>query len=189
MNIYLSGGCKNGKSEIAENIAKKLAKDNKKPLYYVATMIPKDKEDLKRVQEHKKSRGNKGFETLELKSIENFMEMLDGCVLDSKSTKVNMSGVFLVDSITALLENTMFDKDYNVYENAWRDITDSLSEFMKVAGHVVFVSDFLFSDGVLYDAVTEIYRKNLAMCDRILAAECDRVYEVAFGFMLEYKNK
>ena len=40
MKIFISGGCKNGKSSFAQDIAKKLAGNSK--LYYVATMIPRD---------------------------------------------------------------------------------------------------------------------------------------------------
>lgn len=180
MNIYISGGCKNGKSELAENMAIKLAKENQLPLYYVATMIPKDQEDLRRVEIHRKSRKNKGFETLEIKRPEEFIQL-------SENFHVSLPGVFLIDSVTALLENTIFDEEYNVDEHAWVKITENLSEFMKEAGHVVFVSDFVFSDGALYDQVTESYRENLAMCDQRLAAGCDRVCEVSFGCIIDYK--
>ena len=50
MTIFLSGGCKNGKSTLAQHAAKKLAGDG--PLYYIATMIPHDEEDRARIRRH-----------------------------------------------------------------------------------------------------------------------------------------
>ena len=48
MIIYVSGGCKNGKSSLAEDWAKTLS--GGKPLYYIATMIPHDSEDNARIE-------------------------------------------------------------------------------------------------------------------------------------------
>ena len=44
MTIFLSGGAKNGKSTLAQELAVKLSGAGKR--YYVATMIPTDEEDL-----------------------------------------------------------------------------------------------------------------------------------------------
>ena len=43
MTVFLSGGCKNGKSTLAEQIAVHLSRPEH--LYYLATMIPHDEED------------------------------------------------------------------------------------------------------------------------------------------------
>lgn len=47
MNVYISGGCKNGKSDFAQAAAIKLANGGKR--YYVATMVPQDAEDRESV--------------------------------------------------------------------------------------------------------------------------------------------
>ena len=177
MNIYVSGGSKCGKSDFAENLAKAMSEEMDLPLYYVATMIPKDNEDLLRVDKHRKMRKDKGFQTLELKTPEDI-----GTFLPYIS-----QGVFLIDSVTAILENTIFDENYSIDENGWRSVTDSLIEFMDKGKNLVFVSDFIYSDGVEYDQYTEIYRKNLALCDRRLAEKCDQVWEVTFGCPLQWK--
>ena len=49
MSTYISGGCKNGKSFYAQRVAKA----GGAPLYYVATMIPRDDEDRARVLRHR----------------------------------------------------------------------------------------------------------------------------------------
>ena len=66
MNIYISGGAKNGKSTFAQQRAKELASAGGTPLYYVATMIARDSEDDARVARHRREREGWGFETLEI---------------------------------------------------------------------------------------------------------------------------
>ena len=64
MIVFLSGGAKNGKTALAEDIAVKLSGGGRR--YYVATMIPYDDEDRKRVELHIEERAGLGFTTLEL---------------------------------------------------------------------------------------------------------------------------
>ena len=177
MNIYVSGGSKCGKSDFAENLAKGMAEEKGLPLFYVATMIPKDNEDLLRVDKHREKRKDKGFQTLELKTPEDIETFLPDI----------SQGVFLIDSVTAILENTIFDEHYNIDENGWKSVADSLIQFMDKCKNLVFVSDFIYSDGVEYDQYTETYRKNLALCDRRLAEKCDQVWEVTFGCPVQWK--
>ena len=42
MNVFISGGCKNGKSFYAQRLARRQADETGSPLYYIATMIPHD---------------------------------------------------------------------------------------------------------------------------------------------------
>ena len=65
MNVFISGGCKNGKSYYAQKLASDLAREQGKPLYYIATMIPRDEEDRARIRRHLAERDGWGFETLE----------------------------------------------------------------------------------------------------------------------------
>ena len=64
MTVFLSGGAKNGKTALAEDIAVKLAGEGKR--FYVATMIPSDGEDRSRIARHREERAGKGFGTLEV---------------------------------------------------------------------------------------------------------------------------
>ena len=58
MRVLISGGAKNGKSTFAENLIVKLKGEDE--LFYLATMIPHDKEDLERIRRHKEERKDKG---------------------------------------------------------------------------------------------------------------------------------
>ena len=175
MNVFISGGCKNGKSHFAQELAQKMAKDNNLPLYYLATMIPGDEEDYKRIARHIKEREGWGFETVEQGS-------------DICEALKDRNGVFLIDSVTALLQNEMFPKDGSFKLDVASKVADDLVRFASECGNAVFVSDYIYSDARHFDEITESYIKGLATCDKALAKACDQVFEVAYGNVITHKE-
>ncbi len=172
MSTYISGGCKNGKSLWAQRIAKACGQ----PLYYVATMLPHDGEDEARIRRHRAERAGWGFITIE--RGRDILGALEGA---------DPSGAFLLDSVTALLANEMFDGE-GVRLDAPAKVADELTEFIRRAPNAVLVSDYIFSDAALYDALTEAYRRGLARIDRRLAAACDNVLEASAGLLTVHKG-
>ena len=175
MTVFLSGGCKNGKSSLAERSVCVLAGGG--PLYYIATMIPHDAEDRERIRRHVASRQGQGFRTLE-----------QGTDLLSCLERAEPGGSFLLDSVTALLSNEMFRPDGSMDPEAGERVARELAEFAARATNAVFVSDFLYSDAGRYDEYTEAYRRGLALCDRTLAARCDTVAEVCSANVILHKG-
>ena len=55
-------------------------------------------------------------------------------------------------------------------------------------GHVVMVSDGIYSDACLYDEPVEQYRRGLAQIDMAMAKICDVVLEVAYGSVIPHKG-
>ena len=178
MNMFVSGGCKNGKSMFAQQKALELSRQKQVPLYYVATMIPADGEDDARIKRHRKERAGWGFETIE--------QGLDICKL-LKRNGVDSNGVFLLDSVTALLSNEMFANGI-VDSDAGVRTANGLCEFAEKTGNTIFVSDFLYGEMTMYDDITETYRRFLAQIDRQLAAVCENVVEYSYGIPLYYKE-
>ncbi len=175
MKVFFSGGCKNGKSTLAEQTVKALAGDG--PLYYIATMIPHDEEDIKRIRRHVASRAGMGFLTLE-----------QGTDVARCLDRADPDGAFLLDSVTALLSNEMWSE--NGYDpRAGERTSEELRELARRAKNIVFVSDFIYSDAGHYDEYTEAYRQALALCDRVLAQECDTVVEVISTNPIVYKGR
>lgn len=172
MNIFISGGCKNGKSYYAQQRAKAMADELGVPLYYIATMIPHDDEDRARIKRHISERDGWGFETIEQgKSLPEALAK-DG---------VDSNGVFLMDSVTALLDNEMFTDDWQLDENAPERVKNDVLEFAAKTGNTVFVSDYIYGDADFYSESVEKYRKGLADIDRALANVCEEVIEIAYG--------
>lgn len=171
MNYFLSGGCKNGKSLWAQHIAVSLPA----PHFYLATMEPHDEEDLARIARHLRERENWGFETVEC--FTGILSALDG-----------RNGTFLLDSVTALLSNEMFRADGTMDENAPERVADELAEFARRAENVVFVSDYLYADGIRYDMWSEAFRQGLALIDRRLAAVCENAAEFCYTCPVWYRG-
>jgi len=175
VNIFISGGCKNGKSYYAQQLAKRQAAENG-PLYYIATMEPADEEDDVRILRHRREREGWGFTTLERSRNIGALE-------------ADFYGSFLFDSVTALLSNEMFRSDGTVDREAYLRVAEELVLLAGKSGNIVFVSDYIYSDAMKYEELTELYRKGLAWIDRALATACDAVIEVSYGNILFLKGE
>ena len=202
MNVLISGGAKNGKSYYAQRIAQQMAEDScaqatenggrkmaadrgelRRPLYYIATMIPHDEEDHARIRRHIAERDGWGFETLEQGT-----DLMGLVRQDAEgNTLADPEGVFLLDSVTALLSNEMFREDGSFDPEAADRVAADCTAFARATGNTVFVSDYIYGDADRYDTMTEDYRRALAQVDRALARVCDRVTEVSAGIIEEWK--
>lgn len=178
MNIFISGGAKNGKSYYAQRRAKEMAEEKNCPLYYVATMIPHDEEDHARIRRHIKERDGWGFTTLE-QGLDLPALLEDGAV--------DKNAVFLLDSVTAVLDNEMFDEKGNFDSEAAERVKRDMVRFAQETGNTVFVSDYIYSDAEQYGDLTEEYRRGLAHIDRALAECCDEVIEISGGIEERWK--
>ena len=177
MKVLLSGGCKNGKTGTAADLALRLAGTDGRRIY-VATMIPYDDEDRARVSRHIEERAGMGFETLEIGR--NIASALDA----------GPDAVYLVDSVTALLLNEMFSdpESAEADPHAADRCREGLLRLAAGAKHAIFVTDYIYSDAERYDSFTETYRKNLASLDRALASVCDIVIELCAGIPVFHKG-
>ena len=177
MRIFISGGCKNGKSTWAQKLAKKQQREGGR-LYYLATMIPHDGEDRQRVARHRQEREGWGFETVEAGKI-------DGLRLP----QTDRNSSLLLDSVTALLANEMFREDGSVFPEAYHQVEQALRILFARFENIVAVSDGIYSDAFIYDELTERYRQGLAHLDRALAGVSDIVLEACFGKLIAHKGE
>jgi adenosylcobinamide kinase/adenosylcobinamide-phosphate guanylyltransferase len=175
LRIFISGGCKNGKSTLAKQLA--ISQNTGAGLYYVATMIPTGEDDVRRIARHRADREGDGFTTIE--HPRNISRLLSVYPAD---------GSFLVDSLTALMQNEMFRADFHD-RDAYRRVIPQLTRVLDAFENIVIVSDFIYADAQRYDALTERYRESLAHIDRAVAAQCDTVIEVAYSCITVHKGE
>ena len=173
MTVYVSGGSKSGKSSLAESLVLRMPA----PHYYVATMVPHDAEDYARIQRHRNQRAGRGFKTIEC-----------GIHIMDALKDADTRGAFLIDSVTALLANAMFDEK-GFHPEAAEGIIESLLAFIEAAPNTVIVGDDIFQDSGLYDDYTQSYRRGLGRIGIELAKRCNRVIEVTTGFAIDYKGE
>jgi len=178
MIVFICGGSKSGKSHIAQDMAKALCRDN--PLYYIATMIPSDSEDKEKIRLHLEDRDGMGFETVEC-----------GRNILYVTEKADISGTFLLDSVTALLANEMYGNFENkgVDTDAAVRCVNDIRELAETVENTVIVSDYIFSDAEIYDESTEFFRKALAAIGNSIAAYADIVMEMNYGIPTIHKGK
>lgn len=178
MTIFISGGAKNGKSSLAQDLAVALSKGGKH--YYIATMIPVDEEDHERIRRHIADRDGMDFVTIECGT--NILSCLE---------KADKKGTFLLDSATALLMNELFpaSRNYEMDVEAANRCAEDLAAFARTVSNAVIVGDYIYSDANRYDEITETYRKCLANIDRKLAQACDTVLEVSAGQIIVHKGE
>ena len=180
MKIYVSGGAKNGKSSWAVAKAVNLAKEKDLPLYFVATMIARDDEDVERVLRHRKERRGLGFTTIEVGPDISW-------ILDEYGEK----GVYLLDSVTALLSNAMFPNVWGAWfnENAADEIIRDLTNFLERAENVILVSDYIYADTRFNKDdetdYTDEFVRGLAKVDKTIAKLCDECIEVSAGMIFK----
>lgn len=153
MTYFISGGAKNGKSTLAQDLAVALGGKH----YYVATMISTGEEDNERIRRHIADRDGMGFETVEC--FRNIMVCLKTADRD---------GVFLVDSVTALIQNSLFpiEKNYEMDLEAAMRCADELIQFAGTVHHAIFVSDYIYSDAERYEVEYEYYILNVKLTNR-----------------------
>ncbi len=175
MTLFITGGCKNGKSTFALAAAQRLAGPGER--CYVATLLPRDAEERRCVENHRRARAGLDFLTREL-------PFAPSACLEERGGR----GVYLVDSVTALLNNLMFppggEPDFSAGERVRRE----LAAFLDRAEHAVFVSDYIGSDGAEYSPLTERFRRELAETERFLAARCEAAAEICCGLPIWLKG-
>jgi adenosylcobinamide kinase/adenosylcobinamide-phosphate guanylyltransferase len=174
MQIFISGGCKNGKSTLAQQLAARQRRPGGH-LYYLATLRPADPEDEARVARHVAERAGMGFQTVELP-----------LGIGQGAARCHPGGSLLLDSLTALLANEMFRPGFDpaAPERVWKGLGLLLDRFPDL----VLVSDFIYADGGVYDPTTEAYRQGLALLDRRCAQACGAVLELCAGRVTAYKG-
>lgn len=169
MNILVTGGSASGKSEYAENLALRLGG----PLFYIATMKPWDQECLARIEKHRRQRAGKGFETVE-------------CYGDLSDVALPRRGTVLLECMGNLTANVLFaDAPSHDPEQA---VMQGLSHLQGQCGHLVVVTNEVFSDGRCYDAETTRYLRLLAALNAHMGRTFDAVTEVVCGIALAQKG-
>ena len=177
MKIWITGGAGSGKSSLAQELASAMSAGG--PHYYVATMVPRDDEDRRRISRHIEDRAGMGFRTIECPC--RFAERI----------KPDLDGTYLLDSVTAMLANAMFgEREFDYDPDAIQKVAADLRLFSERVKHFVVVSDSIFSDAAIYDEMTDGYRRGLAYIERQMAAQCgDTQMELIIGGACQGKKE
>ena len=170
MLALITGGSGSGKSAWAEGLTTALCPGEK---IYWATMAPGGAEDDKRIARHRSLRAGKGFSTLERPGIPTPEEIPAGSTV-------------LLEDLSNLLANLLFSPEPPT--DPVSTVLEGLEALLPRCGHLIIVSNEIFSDGRSYDPDTTAFVTALAALNRELAQRADLVAEVVCGLPLVLKG-
>ena len=196
MYYLVTGGAGSGKSEYAESLALSLAEKGES-LFYVATMYPYDDEETrKRIERHRNLRAGKGFVTIE-RPIE-ISKVLDEMIISgsentndnsiqdsislSDSSRCLKSSIVLLEDLTNLYANECYQTNGHPHE-----IIEPLRELAANVKALIVVSNELYCDGNQYAEEIMEFLRELALINRDIAKDADKVFEVVAGIPVVIK--
>ncbi|OQY21328.1 MAG: bifunctional adenosylcobinamide kinase/adenosylcobinamide-phosphate guanylyltransferase [Desulfobacteraceae bacterium 4572_35.2] len=175
--IYISGGCRSGKSRYAEQRAETLTGKRS----YIATCPIIDAEMDGRIALHQQRRAGKGWLTVE--------EPLDlaQALMDTAD-----SAVVLVDCLTLWINNLLYEADCQDQTISEVQITRCCQQVIEAckAGDrtIIFVTNELGMGIVPADASSRRYRDLVGRCNQTLAGQADEVVFMVSGLPLFLKE-
>ena len=167
MICLITGGSGCGKSTWAEKLVRSLPAGDR---VYIATRQVYDRESEIRVQRHRAQRAGLGFRTVE-------------CEKDLAAVHVQAKSVVLLEDLVNLTANEMFDGGDP------DRIIPALEDLAVRCGHLVMVTNDLFSDGEPYSHSVQEYMRRLAEINRRAAVLADCVVEMVYSVPVVLKGE
>ena len=169
MKILITGGSASGKSQYAERVAAALPG----PRFYIATMRPWDKECEARIEKHRRQRAGLGFETVEHYG-------------DLRSLRLPARGTALLECMSNLTANGLYAP--SPPEHPLEAVRAGLRALADQCGHLIVVTNEVFSDGIAYDESLTDYLRLLAGLNEQIGRDFDHVIEVVCGIPIAHKG-
>ena len=182
--ILVTGGARSGKSRYAEELCKNAGKE----ICYIATAKSIDSDMEDRIKKHKASR------PAEWSTIEKY----SGFEHLSDSELFKTCDTFILDCVTIMITNIMFDKDTD-YDTCSNDVLDAverdiLYEFTKLvnlmkasAKNLIMVTNEVGNGLVPAYRLGSIFRDIAGRTNQFLASQSDEVYMTVCGLPQKLK--
>ena len=182
--ILVTGGARSGKSRYAEELCKNIGKD----ICYIATAKSIDSDMEDRIKKHRASR------PAEWATIEKY----SGFELLSDDEIFKTCDTFILDCVTIMITNIMFDKDID-YDTCTNDVLDALErdilyEFTKLINlmkasekNLIMVTNEVGNGLVPAYRLGSIFRDIAGRINQFLASQSDEVYMTVCGLPQKLK--
>ncbi len=176
--IYISGGCRSGKSDYAQNLAESLPGKRA----YLATCPQIDTEMDQRIERHQQQRLNRGWQTIE--SPLNLAEAI---------ARAHEYDVILIDCLTLWVNNLLYAGEQRGEIITEQMIGEQCVALIDVCRQrqqtIIFVSNELGMGLVPADAVSRRYRDCLGRCNQVIAKLADEAIFMVSGLPLILKQR
>ncbi len=176
-NTLIIGGVRSGKSDFAQQLARKLGE----PVLFVATAEAGDDDMKQRIAGHRRARPT-GWRTLEATTH----------IGSEISKNIGDARVVVVDCITLLVSNILGqyheDVEAAVLEPVVKSEIDGLVNCMRqVAASFVVVTNEVGMGVVPESRLGRLYRDSLGRANQMLAGYCDEIYLMVAGIPVRVK--
>ncbi len=178
MIVFVSGGARSGKSDIAEQQVVEAAGSS--PCYYLATAAVYDAEMAERVARHQQARSGHG-QAIRWVTLEAPVD------IDQALAEVPDGSAVLLDCLTLWASQVLYGSELSDDEGMLLLIR-MLSDARTRSIYLVVVSNDINEALPPTDTQTWRYLAFLQRAHRSLAAEADSVLEVVAGCAIEWKN-
>ncbi len=176
--IYISGGCRSGKSNYAQELAEKLPGKRA----YLATCPLIDEEMEQRIALHQQQRIDRGWETLEAP--------LD---LVASVAQASHYEVLLIDCLTLWINNLLYEAEQKGEPLTEQMISEQCTELVNVCRKtnqtIIFVTNELGMGLVPADSISRRYRDCLGRCNQTIAKLADKAIFMVSGLPLSLKQE
>jgi adenosylcobinamide kinase / adenosylcobinamide-phosphate guanylyltransferase len=176
--VLVTGGCRSGKSAYAQQMAESLPPAR----VFVATCPVTDDEMRRRIEQHRLSRRDRGWETVE--------EQLDLAGVLRRHTEHN---VLLVDCVTLWINNLMYQAEQTSRDLTEADVAERCRQMLEAAarcrGTVLFVTNEVGLGVVPENPQARLYRDLTGRANQIIAEQADMVTLVCCGIPLHLKER
>ncbi|EHJ92116.1 bifunctional adenosylcobinamide kinase/adenosylcobinamide-phosphate guanylyltransferase [Vreelandella boliviensis] len=179
MIVFVSGGARSGKSQIAEQRVVSAAGNS--PCYYLATAEVYDDEMDERVARHRQTRQEQ-WQNVQWKTIEAPLR------IDQAIAKVPDGSAVLLDCLTLWTSQVLYASEISD-EEGLALLVDTLNDARARSVHLVIVSNDINEALPPTDAETWRYLAFLQRAHHWVAAEADTVLEIVAGSVLTWKDK
>ncbi len=174
--IYISGGCRSGKSAYAQKLAESLPGRRA----YLATCPHIDKEMDTRISRHQQERAGRGWETIE-----------EPLALDHALLKVLDVDVILIDCLTLWVNNLLYVAEQQQQELTEADIEPQCQNFLNACRQglrtIIVVSNEVGMGLVPEDPLSRRYRDLIGRCNQLVARAADEAIFMVSGLPLRFK--
>ncbi len=175
--IYISGGCRSGKSNYAQTLAESLPGKQ----VYIATCPKIDSEMDQRITLHQQQRANRNWHTIEA-PLE----------LAAAVAQAGEFDIILIDCLTLWINNLLYNAEQNgelINEQAIAAECIKLVETCRKQNQtIIFVSNELGMGLVPADAISRSYRDCLGRCNQTIATLADEAIFMVSGLPLILKE-
>lgn len=179
MIVFVSGGARSGKSDIAEQWVVNAAASS--PCYYLATAEVYDEEMAERVARHQQTR-NSQSETVQWITIEAPL------AIDQALVEVPDGSAVLLDCVTLWASQVLYASKLSEKEGLAL-LANALAEARARGLYLVIVSNDINEALPPTDAETWRYLAFLQRAHCWIAAEADSVLEVVAGCAIKWKHQ